>query len=188
MKKTIIFIFAFSLIATGCSLTKENQSFTSDTVDEKLDESTVINAVETMNIDLCNTIKNEDQKFYCKGKVNDQILMSQAETEVSLDLCSEIVDADTKSKCEILVNEKISQQEKAEELKADQEKLAEIEQGDDVEKCNEIEDLSLKNQCETNIYLKKARDLKDPQYCDKITDENLQEMCKAQLVETEPVN
>lgn len=191
MKKILTFwaiLIPFSIFANACVFNNENKSFTPETLDEKLDENTIIDAVETMDIALCSTIKNEEQKVYCEKKVNDQILMSQAEMEVNIDKCSRIIDEDTKARCEILVNTQLSNQEMDAKLKEEQDKLAEIEKEGNVEKCQEIEDLGLKNQCETNIYLKKARDLKDPQYCDKIMDEGLQEMCKAQLVTTEPVN
>ncbi len=175
-------IFAITVIfAFGCSTSNQGETAT-DSAQEQLDANTVVEAVTTMNLELCTTISEDSQKKDCEVKVKDAIVLKEAQEKGDKSLCSQIVELNTQSKCEITVEEILSEQDAAKQLLEDQKKESEIVKSKDIKKCEEINDDRLKKQCQTNIYLKLARDEKDPSYCDKIEDVQIKDICKSQTL------
>lgn len=179
MKKTIIFIaglLALTFIATACVSSTETptetpteQPETADTatempeattLQEQLDIGTIVEAVNTENRELCDTVESAEQKDKCYTKVDDQIILNEAVEAVNKSKCKGIVEDNTKEKCEIYVQEKIDEQEEAaeleqyfaeldEELDADEKKLDEIlkDQPFTAEACEVIENPDFKQDC-----------------------------------------
>jgi hypothetical protein len=192
MKKilAIVLLSSITVLLSACGGTTNNEeSFNPDTVQEKLDVDTIVQAVNTKNIALCETVQNEDQKKECKTKVEDQIVLDDAVSTIALDKCDNIKESGTKDKCVILVEgEKAQEEERKKELDylAEQSNLANkiFEEGN-LDKCDEIEEQSYMEQCKNNILLDKAFKSGDSSYCDQLFGEALVNDCKSSLNEEE---
>lgn len=165
MKKTIIFItglLTFAILATACTTpTADDQESTQTAViQEQLDSTTVIEAIESKNKDLCNTVENEELKNDCLIKVDDRIILDEVRESGEIEKCSEIQQESTKEKCEIIANEKIEKMKEAEiiekenterdlQLAEDERALEEITQGEipTAEDCEVIKDPEYKAGC-----------------------------------------
>ncbi len=169
MKKTIILIaglLTLAFLATGClSQTDTQEEFTAITTQEQLDTEIVVKAVKKKNIELCETIENQEQKNDCITRVNDQILLDQAEEEINIGLCEEISRSNTIEQCKIFVQELIDKEKAEEEMrkaeeemnnqrKIDLDYMNSIEDKDlTLEHCENVVDEELKEACETSVEL-----------------------------------
>lgn len=124
MKKTILLIaglLTFAILATGClgqtdTPADQPEEFEATTTQEQLDTDIVVKAVTETNTELCETIESEEQKNECIVRVEDQIILEQAEDEIDLDLCKDISRSSTKDQCEILVRLLIDEENERAEL------------------------------------------------------------------------
>jgi hypothetical protein len=172
------FLFSFAACISG---TDEQSEFTPATAQEELDVDTVVQAVNSKNIELCETVENSEQKQDCKIKVEDQILLDEAVNNSNLDDCDKITQTNTKEKCEILVQEELDKINKMEEIEDEQQLSAEIVESGDIDQCDSLTNEGIAEQCKINIYLKKAQEENDPSYCDNLEEQALVSMCKEQI-------
>lgn len=161
--------------------------FQAVTAQEQLDTNTVVQAVQSGNIELCETVTNENQKTECKMKVEDQIIFNEAIGNMSLEKCDGIKEENTKEKCKIIIKDSIEKEElKAEELGSLQEQnelSSKFIKEDNLEGCESVEVENFKKDCIYNILIDRAIKSKDEKYCEQMEKDTETDECKSILQE-----
>lgn len=189
MKKTLftlvlVSIVALSACATGPEPDVQEDSSAgteTDSVESALDTDTTVTAVRTKNKALCDTLSSKEQVDNCHIKVADAIVLDSAAKGTDMKSCKAIKEEKTMKQCEIMVQENKDQEEEAQNMKEEQDKVNEVVASGDVGGCKNFEQENYRMQCETNIYMKQAADNNDPAPCANIKDEFSKESCLLQV-------
>lgn len=186
MKKLIILTLT-ALSLTACQAkpavetTLQYKDFAPETAQEQLDEDTLVFAVKSENRALCATLMNPTQKDNCVLKINDQSFLKKARENADKKFCSAIKEPVTKTQCELIVEDILADMKVAEEAEKEQEVAQELADKKDLKGCKGLKDKNLQEQCEVNIYNKKALEERNPEHCENIDPRDLREACRAQI-------
>ncbi|MBP7670802.1 lipoprotein [Candidatus Gracilibacteria bacterium] len=186
MKKVLI-LTVLVVGLTGCQSKPavENdigfQEFSPETVQERLDEETLVEAVLTMNKPLCGTIENAVQRDNCLVKIADAQLVEKARIAADKKPCGGIQEVVTKKQCELIVEDILADRELIEDSEKEIETMQSLVDEKDLKGCAKLNDTNFREQCEINIYNRMALESKDESHCEKIDPKDLREDCKAQF-------
>lgn len=132
-------------------------------MDSTHDEAQYLEAVKTLDLNLCKTIVEDRLKHVCQ----DTILLEQAQKSNNISLCSSISDGEKKVYCieKAKTHQDIALFKRASESK-------------DLRTCTSIMDTNLKNRCHDVITLELVKTSKNTKLCDTLTNTGIIENCK----------
>jgi len=149
-----------------------------------LDNNRYEDAVNTLNLDKCKEIENDELKTNCLQTIESEMIIEEAITNVNLARCNDIVLKQYKDYCKERVEEEIERQKQIEQEKLQEQENVKIHQEAldnlNLKTCEKIVGDELQvSQCKDNIYQTKATQENDQSLCEDIQDNNIKENCLA---------
>lgn len=188
--KNIFILIIFSIFITGCQANTQNATRKADIPDSKSmsGEMTETNkaafnaAMQLKDDQYCNKINNEEYKKFCKTEIADTIQHKMALDKADSSLCADLSGQDRQEACRIEVGVKRKELDKQHELQrqiaSDEKLVLEILRNHEYQRCQELQLVASRKDCELNILTNNALRNKDVKWCDKASTEEIQSTCQ----------
>ena len=145
-------------------------------VDASEDASTIQDAMNSQNEEMCEALNDKALLDICKSKVSDEILLNEAFENADLENCEKISDESTKQKCEIQAQQAIDEVEKNKAFEDEQALLHELDNGKDFEACDQLTDINFIEECRVDVIINRAMQDNDKDFCESL-EGKYQEFC-----------
>lgn len=176
MKKILLISFSAITILSACK-TAEAPEINADTL---LDDDLFLQATRSDDLEKCKAIKEDAKTTECKQTVQADLSTRQAVEKNDPELCKSIELQRYKENCLNSVEQKISTENKEEQfiqsIKTQQKLSQRFIDTDDLKGCGSLETETFQQECQTNIYLKRAA-AGDKSNCEKISNNTAKETC-----------
>lgn len=147
------------------------------------DQAAYDGAIQLKDTKYCEKISNQAYKKQCKDTLNDEAKLQEALVKVDATICVQLSSKDQQDACKIAVEVKLQKAADQKKQEAERAKDLQLEssviQSGDFKRCKELKVEGNFNDCEVNILTTKAIQTKDNSWCDKASNDQNKQSCKA---------